>query len=71
MGLEDFVTKGKALYTQNQDKIDAALKSERAEQISDKLLDGAAGGADKLSAGKYAEQIAKARERADKSIGTE
>jgi len=71
MGLEDLINNGKKLYEQNQDKIQAALKSEQAEQISDKLLDGASGVAKKVSGGKFDSQIDGARDAADKAIGNE
>jgi hypothetical protein len=71
MGLDDLVNKGKHLFTQNQDKITEALKSERAEGISDKLLDGASSRAKKMTSGKYDEHIDKARNSADKSVGNE
>ncbi|WP_460772548.1 antitoxin [Microbacterium sp. GXF7504] len=71
MGLEDLINNGKKLYDQNQDKIQAALKSEQAEQISDKLLDGASGVAKKVTGGKFDSQIDGARDAADKAVGTE
>ena len=39
MGIDDVVNQGKALYEQNKDKIDEALKSEQAEDVSDSVLD--------------------------------
>ena len=42
-GFDDLVNQGKGLYEQNKDKIDEFLKSEQAEDISDKVLDGASG----------------------------
>jgi hypothetical protein len=41
-GFDDLVNQGKDLYEQNKDKIGDFLKSEQAEEISDKVLDGAA-----------------------------
>ena len=40
MGIDETVNKGKDLYEQNKDKIAEAVKSEQAEDISDKVLDG-------------------------------
>ena len=40
-GIDDLVNQGKDLYAQNKDKIGEFLKSEQAEDISDKVLDGA------------------------------
>ena len=42
MGIEDLVNKGKEFLEQNKDKIEQTLKSDQAEQISDKVLDSAA-----------------------------
>lgn len=71
MGIEDLVNQGKKLFEQNQDKIQAALKSEQAEQISDTILDGAAQAAKKVTGGKFDSQIDQARDGADKAIGTD
>lgn len=70
MGLDDLGKKASELYEQNKDKIDAALKSEQAEDISDKLLDGAAGLANKVTGGKFEDQVKGARDAADGAIGT-
>ena len=48
-----------------------ALKSEQAEDISDKLLDGVADLADKLTGGKFDEQIDAARDAADGTVGNQ
>ena len=42
MGVDDIIAKGKKLLDENRDKIEEALKSEKAEEVSDKVLDGAA-----------------------------
>jgi len=55
----------------NKEQIDAALKSEQAEDISDKVLDGVAGVADKVTGGKFGDQIAGLRDAADGAIGNE
>jgi len=70
MGLDDMVNKGKDLYEQNKDKVDGAVRSEQAEDISDKVLDGVADFAKKLAPG-AAEKIDEIRDAADKSIGNE
>lgn len=70
MALEDAINKGKGLFEQNKDKIEAALKSEQAEQISDKALDGAAGVAKKLAPG-HANKIDELRGKADGAVGNE
>ncbi|GAA2087247.1 MULTISPECIES: Rv0909 family putative TA system antitoxin [Brevibacterium] len=46
-----------------------ALNSDKAEQITDTGLDKAAAAADKLTGGKYTEQIQKGRDAADEKIG--
>ncbi|BDZ40606.1 hypothetical protein [Microbacterium suwonense] len=70
MGLDDLVNKGKAAYEQNKDKIDAAVHSEQAEDISDKVLDGVADFAKKVAPG-ASEKIDEIRDAADKSVGNE
>ncbi|MGB3375087.1 MAG: hypothetical protein WBA87_08115 [Microbacterium sp.] len=70
MGLDDIVNKGKDLYEQNKDKVDAAVHSEQAEDISDKVLDGVADFAKKLAPG-ASEKIDDIRDAADKSLGNE
>ncbi|WP_309617463.1 antitoxin [Salinibacterium sp.] len=69
MGLEDIT--GKAQEFLNDNKVKDALNSQQAEDISDKLLDGVAGVADKITGGKFAEQIDGARDAADGAVGTE
>ncbi|GAA1543711.1 hypothetical protein HD600_000655 [Microbacterium ginsengiterrae] len=70
MGVDDVVNKGKDLYEQNKDKIAEAVKSEQAEDISDKVLDGVADFAKKIAPG-ASEKIDQIRDEADKSIGNE
>jgi hypothetical protein len=69
MGLEDITKKAQDLLADN--KVQDALRSEQAEDISDKLLDGVAGAVNKVTGDKYAEQVEGARETADKAVGTE
>lgn len=71
MGLDDIVKKGKDLFEQNRDKIDEARKSEKAEEISDSVLDGASGLARKIVPDAHHDKIDGARERLDRSIGNE
>ncbi|MCK3768534.1 hypothetical protein MZK47_02465 [Microbacterium aerolatum] len=70
MGIDDVVNKGKDLYEQNKDKIAEAVKSEQAEDISDKVLDGVADFAKKIAPG-ASEKIDQIRDEADKSIGNQ
>ncbi|NLA65677.1 MAG: antitoxin [Leucobacter sp.] len=71
MGIEDIAKQATEFAKNNADKVNEALKSEQAEGISDKLLDGAADLAKKVTGGKFDEQIDSARDQADKHIGNE
>lgn len=71
MGIEDLAKQASDFVTGNADKIQDALKSEQAEGISDKVLDGAADFANKLTGGKFEEQIEGARSAADDAIGNQ
>jgi hypothetical protein len=74
MGIEEtvgnVVNKGKELFEQNKDKIEEAVKSEQAEDVSDKVLDGVADFAKKIAPG-AADKIDEIREGADKAVGNE
>lgn len=70
MGIDDIVNKGKDLYEQNKDKIADVVKSEQAEDVSDKVLDGVADFAKKLAPG-AADKIDEIRDGADKAVGNE
>lgn len=71
MGVEDMAKQAGDYISQNSDKINEALKSEQAEAVSDKVLDGVAGLADKVTGGKFTDQIGDLRDQADKHIGNE
>lgn len=78
MGIEDLGKQagdlaGKAgeFISDNAEKIQEALKSEQAEQISDSVLDKVADFADKVTGGKHSEQIADVREKLDGAVGNE
>ena len=47
------------------------LKSDKGEEISDKVIDGAAAAANKVTGNKHADKIQGARDAADKHIGRE
>lgn len=70
MGIDDMVGKGRDLYEENKDKIAEAVKSEQAEDISDKVLDGVADFAKKIAPG-AADKIDEIRDNVDKSVGNE
>ena len=71
MGIEDLAGKATEFAKQNADKVEAALKSEQAEGISDKLLDGAADLANKATGGKFADKVEDIRNDLDGKIGNE
>ena len=70
MGIEDLAGKAKDAFEQNKDKIAEAVKSEQAEEISDKVLDGVADFAKKI-APDAADKIDEIRDNVDKSVGNE
>ena len=71
MSIDDLAKKASGLYEDNKDKIDAALKSEQAEGISDSILDGVADFANKVTGDKFADQVKGARDAADGAVGGE
>lgn len=71
MGIEDLAKQAGDFAKDNADKVSEVLKSEQAEGISDKVLDGAADLANKLTGGKFKDQVDGARDAADKHLGNE
>lgn len=71
MGIDDIAKSAGDFFEKNKDKVSDALKSEQAEGVSDSVLDGAAGLANKVTGGKFEEQIKGARDAADKQVGSE
>lgn len=71
MGLDDLVNKGKELFEENKDKVGDALKSDKVEEISDKVLDGVAGATKKVAGEKHHDKIDDVRDNIDKAIGSE
>lgn len=71
MGIDDLFNKGKDLYEQNQEKIDDALHSEQAEQVSDNVLDGASGFAKSVLPDSADGKIDDFRDKADGAVGNE
>ncbi|MCC4248603.1 MULTISPECIES: Rv0909 family putative TA system antitoxin [Microbacterium] len=69
MGVDDIINKGKQLLDQNRDKIEEALKSEKAEDVSDKVLDGAADAIKKVVPAEHHAKVDQVRENVDKNIG--
>lgn len=68
-GFDDLVNQGKELFEQNKDKIGEFLKSEQAEDISDKVLDGAADIAKKVVPEEHHGVVDDVRKSADGAVG--
>ncbi|RDV46586.1 antitoxin [Leifsonia sp. ku-ls] len=68
-GFDDITKKAQEFL--NDPKVKDALNSEQAEDISDKLLDGVAGAAKKVTGGKFDDKIDGARDEADRHVGDE
>lgn len=66
-GFDDIAKKAQQFL--NNDRVKGALTNEKAEGVSDKLLDAVAGAADKATGGKHTDKIQKARDEADKKVG--
>ena len=71
MGVDDIVNKGKQMFEQNRDKIEEALKSEKAEDVSDKLLAGAADAIKKVVPEEHHAKADETRDNVDKHIGNQ
>lgn len=71
MGFDDIVNKGKEFLEENKDKIEGVLKSEQAEQVSDKVLDSAADFVKKVAPDAVDAQVDGVRDSVDKAVGKE
>ena len=71
MGFDDIVNQGKGMYEQHKDKIDDALKSEKAEGVSDSVLDTGAAWAKKIAPDEHDAKVDEFRANIDKSVGNE
>lgn len=71
MGLEDIVNKGKELFEQNKEKIEGALKSDKVEEVSDNVLDGAVDAAKKVVPTEHHDKIEDVRGKIDGAVGNE
>ena len=69
MALDDITKKAREFLDDN--KVKDALKSEQAEDISDKVLGATADAANKVTGGKHEDKIEGARKAADDKIGTD
>lgn len=68
-GFDDITKKAQAFLKDG--KVQEALKSEKAEGVSDNILDAVASAADKATGGKHADKIQRAKEQADKKLGNQ
>ena len=68
-GFDDITKKAQEFLKDG--KVQDALQSEKAEDVSDKILGGVAEAVKKATGGKYDDKIDGAREQADKRIGNE
>jgi hypothetical protein len=68
-GIGDMMKKAQNLL--GDEKVQKHLKSEKAESISDNVLDRASDIAKKVSGGKHNDKIDGARDQADKRLGNE
>jgi hypothetical protein len=69
--LDDLTKKAQEFVEQNKEQIDAAMQSEKAEEVSDQVLDAVAGKIDDVTGGQHADRIADARDQADGKIGNQ
>lgn len=69
MPFDKLVNKVKKLA--NDSTIKEKLSSDKAERISDSILDKAAGAADSLTKGKHSDSIRRARDAADRAVGSD
>jgi hypothetical protein len=67
MDLNDLTKKAQTFL--DDPKVKKALKSEKAEDVSDKLLDSVTDVAQKATGSKFDKQINDARDAADKHVG--
>ncbi|MGO2139462.1 MAG: Rv0909 family putative TA system antitoxin [Leucobacter sp.] len=72
---KDFVTenaaKAKDFVEENADKVKEALQSDKAEEVSDKVLGGLADLANKLTGGQHADKVEEIKQKLDDSFGNE
>ena len=69
MAFDRFLDKAKNLA--NDPKVKDKLNSDKAEKVTDSVLDKAAGVADSLTGGKHSDKVRKARDAADNAIGND
>ncbi|GAA1060553.1 hypothetical protein [Agromyces bracchium] len=69
--MDDLAKNAQEFVEQNKDKIDEALNSEQAEDVSDTVLDAVADAVKKVLPDEHDGVVDDARANIDKSIGTE
>jgi len=69
--LDDLTKKAQDFVEENKDQINEVLNSEQAEDISDTVLDGVAGAAEKVLGDEHADKIKAVRDNIDGAVGTE
>jgi hypothetical protein len=69
--LDDLTKKAGDFVEENKDKINEALNSEQAEEISDKVLDAVSDAAKKVTPDEHDAKVDDVRAGIDKAIGTE
>lgn len=71
MGIDDLVGKGKQFLEQHKEEIDRNLKSDKAEDVSDKVLDAAAEFVKKVAPDSVDAKVDEVRDNVDRRIGNE
>lgn len=71
MGIDDLVNKGKEFLEQNKDKINDVIHSDKAEGVSDSVLDAGAEFVKKLTPDEHDAKVDGVRDSVDKQVGSE
>lgn len=71
MGIDDLVNQGKQFLDQNKDKIQETLGSDKAEEVSDSVLDAAAEFVKKVAPDSVDQHVDGVRDNIDKAIGND
>ncbi|GAA1861507.1 Rv0909 family putative TA system antitoxin [Microbacterium koreense] len=71
MGIDDIVNQGKEFLDDNKDKIQDALSSDQAEQVSDNVLDAAAEFVKKVAPDSVDQHVDGVRDNLDGMVGND
>jgi hypothetical protein len=71
MGFDDIVNKGKEMFEDAKDKVEETFGKDKVEEVSDKVLDGAADVAKKVAPDQFDGTVDDVRNNVDKAIGNE